>query len=153
VIKSPQWFQDYRGEDAVTLAACFCLPGRVPASRATSFSRVILASARRPALFCRDRQTTSITGREVESHASQSDGAKGDLLIQSESHSAEQGARANVHIGHASCYSTLYRFEVSDRVSEQGTSHARCGRGSSLTFGKTRTLWTVTRSRSRFDHQ
>ena len=48
---------------------------------------------------------------------------------------AQQGARANVHIGHASCYPTLFRFEVSDRVSEQGTSHARCGRGSSLTLG------------------
>ena len=56
---------------------------------------------------------------------------------------AEQGARANVHIGHASCYRFLFRIEASDRVAESGTSHARCGRGSSLTFGK------VERARSR----
>jgi hypothetical protein len=49
---------------------------------------------------------------------------------------AQQGARANVHIGHASCYPILLRSESSDRVFELGTSHARCGRGSSLTFGK-----------------
>ena len=38
---------------------------------------------------------------------------------------AQQGARANVLIGHVSCCSTLFRFEASDRLSESGTSHAR----------------------------
>ena len=48
---------------------------------------------------------------------------------------AEQDARANGHIGHVSCCPTL-RIEASDRVAEASTSHARCGRGSSLTLGK-----------------
>jgi hypothetical protein len=53
---------------------------------------------------------------------------------------AQQGARANVHIGHASCYRTSFRNEAANRAPNRGTSRARCGRGSSLTFGKKKTL-------------
>ena len=48
---------------------------------------------------------------------------------------AQQGARANVHIGHASCFLTLVRNEASYRKTFRSTSRARCGRGSSLTLG------------------
>ena len=50
---------------------------------------------------------------------------------------AQQGARANVHIGHASCNRFSLGIEAANRKSEFCTSHARCGRGSSLTLGKT----------------
>ena len=49
---------------------------------------------------------------------------------------AQQGARANVHIGHAACYRLHFRNEAFDREPFRCTQRARCGRGSSLTFGK-----------------
>ena len=49
---------------------------------------------------------------------------------------AQQGARANGLLGHASCFRTPIRNEASDRKPNPSTSRARAGRGSSLTFGK-----------------
>ena len=49
---------------------------------------------------------------------------------------AQQGARANVHIGHASCCLRHFRNEASYRKTFRSTSRARCGRGSSLTLGE-----------------
>src|SRR5690349_1919811 len=53
-----------------------------------------------------------------------------------EPQTAQQGARANVHIGHVSCCRFFFRIEALDRAFEPSTSHARCGRGSSLTLAK-----------------
>ena len=48
---------------------------------------------------------------------------------------AEQGAGANVHIGHAACYRIFFRNEASERNPTPSTQRARCGRGSSLIVG------------------
>ena len=49
---------------------------------------------------------------------------------------AQQGARANEHVGHASCYRIQDEMLKSDCSIERHTSHARRARGSSLTLGK-----------------
>jgi len=49
---------------------------------------------------------------------------------------AQQGARANADICHAACDLTGDGIETMECGAESGTRHARCRRGSSLTFGK-----------------
>ena len=45
---------------------------------------------------------------------------------------AEQGAGANVHIGHAACYRIFFRNAALERNPSPSTQRARWGRGSSL---------------------
>jgi hypothetical protein len=46
-------------------------------------------------------------------------------------HTAQQGARANDPLGHASCFRIPFRNETADSKIEWRTSRARAGRGSS----------------------
>ena len=56
---------------------------------------------------------------------------------------AQQGARANVPLGHVSCFLTNLRNETPEPKSSCCTSRARAGRGSSLTLALSAPLWQM----------